>query len=271
MSKIFMAVLLALLIAGGAYWYWTGTPQYSMLKIFEAVKSHDLEKFRTYFDVETVASHAVDDLSSSSSNTQDIGGPGLLARLLGRTLGGLLKPELSHALANKINNYVAGEAKDSQQTKAENKGSTQSEESNSENDNDGISLAIKSSKDDGQTSVDVPGIVSISTNQQDNSISVKSKSIKGLVTGFLHKIGDVVKFPSLRDLLQEIGLTRESYRGLSAFQTDGKFSHVSLRFQPADRPEILVELELLESEHHWRVVRFSNLAQLSKTVPGFYI
>ena len=262
MSKLFMAILLALLIAGGAYWYWTGTPQYSMLRISEAVKTHDLEKFRAYFDVESVASHAVDDLGSSSA--QDIGGPGLLARLVGRTLGGLLKPELSQVLAKKINNYVAGEPKETPQ--AENS-SSRTEESNSENDKDGVSLAIKTTND-GKTSVDVPGIVSVTTNQQGSSVSIKSNSIKGLVSGFLHKIGDLVKFPSLRELLQEVGLTKENYRGLTAFQTDGKFSHVSLRFQPTDQPELQVELELLESDHRWRVVRFSNLVELSKTVRG---
>lgn len=269
MRKLFLAVLLALLIAGGGYWYWTTTPQYSMINLAESVRNHDLTKFRKFFDVDSVSSHAVDDLSSASS--QAIGGAGLLQRLAGRTLGGILKPELTQSLAKKITLYVAGDSQAAETPQASHAPANSqaipdsSVESSAEPDEVAISV---NKGTDGQTSVDVPGIVSVSTSDKGSSVSIKSSGLKGIMRGFFHKLGEIVKFPSLKEVLHDMGLTKENYRGLTPFQTEGNISHVSLRFQPADREELLVELELQESDNHWRVVRFSNLATLSKTASG---
>lgn len=268
MRKLFLAVLLALLIAGGGYWYWTTTPQYSMINLAESVRNHDLTKFRKFFDVESVSSHAVDDLSSASA--QGIGGAGLLQRLAGRTLGGLLKPELTQSLANKITLYVAGDSQAAAPPQASDKPTdSQALDSSVESSSEPDEVAISVNKGpEGQTSVNVPGIVSVSTSDKGSSVSIKSTGFKGMMRGFFHKLGEIVKFPSLKEVLHDMGLTKENYRGLTPFQTEGNISHVSLRFQPADREELQVELELQESDNHWRVVRFSNLATLSKTASG---
>lgn len=100
---------IVLLLVGGAlgYWYWTTTPQYSVLKLHEAIKSHDLYAFHKYADVDSIASRMVDDLLTKP--VQNALGPGIVGQLLGFGLGVFVKPALVASMKEEINHYVEGQ------------------------------------------------------------------------------------------------------------------------------------------------------------------
>ncbi len=102
-------LLLVVLIVGPlGYWYWTTTPQYSVLQLRKSIKEHDLNSFRKYADVDTVASRMVDDLLTKP--VQRALGPGIVGELLGFGLGVFVKPLLVDSMKHKITDYVEGRA-----------------------------------------------------------------------------------------------------------------------------------------------------------------
>jgi len=62
---IIMALVVLLLIAGGCFWFWTTTPQYSLAQIRDAISEHDISKFQMYFNTDQVAESMVKDLIKS--------------------------------------------------------------------------------------------------------------------------------------------------------------------------------------------------------------
>lgn len=248
MAKFFLAALLLIIIAAGGFWYWTTTPQYCMLKLAESVHKHDGATFRAYFDVDRVSRRAVDDLTANG--VQEVGGQGLLQRLVGKTIGNFFKPELSQILAKKITDYVEKDP-NAENLSQENQaaGGTQLEQS--QPDTDQQSAAESGSQDPSSIPpAPRPGL------------------FRRAVTGLFKKIGEFIKVPSFREVLQEMGLNKKNYQGLTPFETSGPLCHVALRFKPPDKNEIQVQLELENADNHWRVVRFSNLGSLAKSVSG---
>lgn len=62
-AKIMGIVILIVAIIGGWYnFYYIKTPEYSLDILQEAVKKHDVEKFKKHVDLESVLSNSVDDL-----------------------------------------------------------------------------------------------------------------------------------------------------------------------------------------------------------------
>lgn len=104
MRKFLFGLSILAFLAAISFWYWTGTPQYSVIKLTEALRNHDGDEFRRYFDVEGVSALAVEDLLSQQ--VRQVGGEGLLQRFVGKTLAGIFKPELGSLLAKNIMDYV---------------------------------------------------------------------------------------------------------------------------------------------------------------------
>ncbi len=96
------------LVIGGVlgYWYWTTTPQYSVMQIHTAIKQHDLQAFQKYVDIDSLASSMVDDLLAKP--VQKALGPGIVGELIGFGLGAFLKPPLVASMKAQITEYVEG-------------------------------------------------------------------------------------------------------------------------------------------------------------------
>lgn len=229
MAKKFLVLLLLLgLAGGGAFWYWTGTPQYSMLQLSDAVRKHDGLAFRNYFDVDGVSAHAVDDLLSES--VREIGGAGLLQKLIGLTFARIFKPELGASLSKKIMTYV--------ETPADANSNNAAEE------------------------------VSSTPSGSDKASSEEEGPITKAVEGFVHKIAEAIKPPSLREVLHELGITKDNFKGFTDYEVSGDLCHVGLKFQPPEKSQVVVMLELQKKDQHWQVVRFANLDQIARTASG---
>lgn len=228
MTKFILAFLLFLSLAGGAFWYWTTTPQYSMMKLAEAFHNHDLNSFRNYFDIDSVSSHATDDLMKEE--LREVGGRGLLQRFIGITIAKIFKPDLGQALSNKIVDFVQNPPDKSQ---------------------DGQNTNTQNSKTDGTA-----------------TSSGDSGEIGQAVEGLLKNIATALKPPSLREVLDDIGVNKENFKGLTSFEVSGTLCHVGLKFQPPGKSELIVQLELENVDNHWKVIRFSNIDTVTKAVSG---
>ncbi|HWR44198.1 DUF2939 domain-containing protein, partial [Sporomusa sp.] len=112
---LIVCLLLSSSVIGGYYFYWTKTPEYSLKIIQEAVQKHDLEKFKMHVDMDTLTSHAVDDLFSDSiskaSNNKE-------ANIFAAGFLQLLKPTIVNVVKEKVTYYVEnGNAKKTTSTK----------------------------------------------------------------------------------------------------------------------------------------------------------
>jgi len=97
--------ILIIAIAGGAgYWYWTTTPQYSMEQVKEAVKSHDLQKFDKYVDVDTASTRMVDDFLTRPM--REMLGPSVVGQVIVSGVMGLFKPALARGVKHEILAFV---------------------------------------------------------------------------------------------------------------------------------------------------------------------
>jgi hypothetical protein len=226
-TKTMLSILLVCILAGAGYLYWSRTPQYSIMKLGEAVQHHDGDSFRKYCDVDSVAASAVSDLTSAG--VSEVGGPRLLQRLLGIALTGFLKPQISDLLAKNIIDYVER---------------TPEQGSGSSGDSGNASTAGKE-------------------NAPSPEGSKTGEKLERAVEGFVRDVVSAIKPPSLREVLKDLGLTRQNYKGLTDFEIKGQICHVGMIFQPPGQKNITVMLELENVENRWRLIRISNLGVLA--------
>jgi len=99
-------LVVVLLSAAGAYWFWTTTPQYSIEQVKVAVKAHDLPKFRVYFDVDTVSDRMVDDFLTQPMK-QFTPHDSLLSGIV-QGIVGLVRPTLAPVIKEEIEQFVIG-------------------------------------------------------------------------------------------------------------------------------------------------------------------
>ncbi len=103
MKKTVTFVLLAMLIGliAGGLWYrnYTRSPEYSLLKIREAIGQHDVDLFEKHVDVDGVTSSLIDQLMAEFNEEAD--GEGL-GGALAQGLIGLMKPRLADAFREQI-------------------------------------------------------------------------------------------------------------------------------------------------------------------------
>lgn len=106
MARIIVALVLILAIAGGGFWYWTTTPQYSLEQLKDAVVEHNLSKFQMYFSTDQVADSMVKDLLASPLR-KTLGGE-YLERILsgGMVSESTVRHEVASGIANDVKTLV---------------------------------------------------------------------------------------------------------------------------------------------------------------------
>ncbi len=115
---MFRVIIVILIIAGlGGYWFWTTTPQYSVLQIRDSIRHHDLVTFEKYVDMDSIASQMVDDMLTRP--VRKALGENFLSEVLGFGLTMFVKPELVDNMKQKITNYVEGTTDDADQAAAD--------------------------------------------------------------------------------------------------------------------------------------------------------
>jgi hypothetical protein len=97
-------ILLAMVLGGAGYWYWTTTPEFAVLQVKEAIHDHDLKKFSRYVDSEAVASNLVDDLLTKPM--QQSFGSGVIGNVIANGIVSFFKQNLVKSMEEQIRSFV---------------------------------------------------------------------------------------------------------------------------------------------------------------------
>jgi hypothetical protein len=119
-KKFVLALILIGAIAAAGFWYWTTTPQYAVKQAADAIKRHDVAAFQYWVDVHNVANAAVEDVLAAP--VRDVGGSGLLERIVGFGIFSILRPTVVTSLEKQIVTSVARTGMDPTQTAAQPQG-----------------------------------------------------------------------------------------------------------------------------------------------------
>ncbi len=92
------------LIGAGGYWYWTTTPQYAVEEMRAAVRTHDLDKFQKFVDLNHVSSALVDDFVAEPM--QRLSDGGVAGQIIMMGVAGVLRPILVSGISHEVTNFV---------------------------------------------------------------------------------------------------------------------------------------------------------------------
>jgi|GEM_PF-1251914 len=104
MKKIILGVVVALIILGSSYYYFKGTPRYSLYQTKKAIQDHDSITFNKYVDVDRIVDNLTDEGSKSIETEMNSS-----ADSLGELGKGMVKaflPMLKGGLKNSINKSI---------------------------------------------------------------------------------------------------------------------------------------------------------------------
>ena len=110
-SKGIIAAVSVLVVAVfSGFYYWTTTPEYSLLKIKDAIESHDSVLFNKHVDVETVVSRGVDVIfeQSMANDAGSASGAEALGSKIAAGMLAMMKPKIVEYATNKINIAIEG-------------------------------------------------------------------------------------------------------------------------------------------------------------------
>lgn len=108
-SVLILVVLLGVLACGG-FFYWQTTPDYTLSQIKAGIKEHDVEKFKKFIDVHSLAASIVDGVVSKP--VQGLMGDNIFGKMLFSGFMGFVKPEMTSSFEEDILKWVAtGSAK----------------------------------------------------------------------------------------------------------------------------------------------------------------
>lgn len=103
-SVLIGIIALILVGAGGYFFYWQKTPEYSIGLIRDSIQKHDLAAFQKRVDIDTLFTRAFDDLISYQMNADKEMDQGTKAMAMG--FAQLLKPTVVNALKDATKRYV---------------------------------------------------------------------------------------------------------------------------------------------------------------------
>ena len=109
MKKIIVSVsLFVAIVSGCSYYYFIGTPTYSLYEIKMAIKNHDTEKFKKYVDIDSITDKLLDEASKKMDTSDDTTGAlsGLKALVISA-----MRPAIKNAIEKSIENEDNSEVK----------------------------------------------------------------------------------------------------------------------------------------------------------------
>jgi hypothetical protein len=104
MSKLIAFFLVVAVLAGGGYWYWTTTPQYSLLQVRNAFKNHDIVLFNKLVDLDAVSGDIVDFVVSKPVGALSDLGP--VGKIFGFGLVSFVKPQIVESVKKQVTDVV---------------------------------------------------------------------------------------------------------------------------------------------------------------------
>ncbi len=122
-KKIGVGILVAIIIAVSFYFfYWTKTPQYSLVQIQKAIQNHDIDTFEKHVDLDSLYSKVVDDVIVEGMKKEKGG----LDQTLAAGFIQLLKPTLVSVLKDATVENIKGKKTDGEKGNNSSKNSSDS-------------------------------------------------------------------------------------------------------------------------------------------------
>ncbi len=231
---------------GLAYWYWTTTPSYALTAVVVSVKNRDIRSFEKYIDIDSVTSHAFDDLVEGPISTEILGHQN---SFIGMGFIKFFKRELVELAHGKVVDFV----EDGKLKIADNLPTTV---------NPLTAVAVMNS---GQ----LVQVANKSTATTDSGSSTSdSDAVPSLLGNRLSApVGDAESQNNkLKRLLKEYGISRYGYRGVKHLNVVGTKAELGIEFfSPKLNQNWVADWELEDVGGYWRVTKLSNLRELVKT------
>lgn len=210
-------------IAGLAYWYWTTTPSYALTAVVVSVKNRDVAMFEKYVDVNSVLSHAFDDVINGPISSEIIGRQN---SFIGMGFVRFFKREIIELAHGKVDEYVEqGHLK-----LADNVPVTV---------NPFTALAVMNS---GQ-------IVQAANGDKQEVLTPPTDN--------------ETKSAKLKRVLKEYGISRFGYRGVRYLRMDGAKALLGIEFfAPKLNKKWVAEFQLEDAGGYWQVTQLDNMTQI---------
>jgi len=104
-----IGVIILLGVIGGGYYWWTGTPEYSVSQIKKAIKTHNSELGLKYIDTDAIFENLWTDMKSEvMKKTEKTEGFELFSIVLGDQLVENMKPALKEQIKQEIGSWFSG-------------------------------------------------------------------------------------------------------------------------------------------------------------------
>lgn len=104
MKKLIIIPIVVLMVLGSSYYYFKGTPRYSLWQTKKAIQDHDSISFNKYVDVDRIVSSLTDEGSKSLESEMNSSADSLGE--LGKSMVKAFLPAIKDGLKNSINKSI---------------------------------------------------------------------------------------------------------------------------------------------------------------------
>ncbi|MBU1092071.1 DUF2939 domain-containing protein [Patescibacteria group bacterium] len=120
-NKLLLIVLGAVIVLGGGFYWFMGTPQYSMWQLKTAIAKHDSELAMKYFNVDKMVDNVWPKMTSAlmTEAQQSDDTLGFMGILLGSGIVDNMKPMIKEQLKTSLENTFSGNQQGNQTTNTE--------------------------------------------------------------------------------------------------------------------------------------------------------
>jgi hypothetical protein len=210
-------------VFGMAYWYWTTTPSYALTAVVVSVKNRDIDMFEKYVDVNSVISHAFDDIVQGPISGEIMGRQN---SFIGMGFVRFFKREIVELAHGKVDEYV-GEGH--------------------------LKLA-----ENVPTTVNPITALAVMNSGHLVHAAVGDKQ-EALAPAPVHES----KNDKLKRILREYGISKFGYRGVKYLRIEGPKAFLGIEFfAPRLNKKWVAEFQLEDAGGYWQVTQLANLSQI---------
>lgn len=222
---------------GLVYWYWTTTPSYAVQQIVNSVRSHDVETFTRYVDLDTMGERALDEIIHGPA--KDSGLFGNFDSFIGMGIVSLFKTEIVEMFKSEVCKLVRG---------------------------DSLTSFVPQNSDATTISAPRPGG---SGQALANPVSAQRSDTAGFPAPAADRAGALFRQPKpskmakWKNELENYGLSKKGFKGIDYFKEENGVNLIGLKFHsPKYNTDFVIEFKLEDAGGYWRVTELSNLSAL---------
>lgn len=261
LEKLIFPIAFVMFALALVYWYWTTTPTYALNQVVWSVQNRDIKTFQKYVDLDSISSHAFDDIINGPARARIMGN---YDSMIGVGIITFFKPEIISLVRDEVCGFIAagsiskliGKAKLNIENKPAEPPS--SDLSPTEQALQQSLLTDPPATDGGPTPVTVPSDPTATTAAPEGEQAESQNT-----DGSDDLLGSMKHGRKVKTRLKDYGLSMEGFKGIDYLRIDGPNAYLGLKFHsPKMNKDWVIEFRLEEVGGYWRVEELSNLRQL---------